>query len=102
MDRVSAQHRLHDVGTIDGKRVACHRDHEGRIRTLSARCTHLGGEVAFNEFEKTWDCPCHGARFNLDGQVLCGPATRNLNEYRVETRQEEKEAKPEPEKKEAA
>jgi glycine/D-amino acid oxidase-like deaminating enzyme/nitrite reductase/ring-hydroxylating ferredoxin subunit len=72
------------VGTIDGKRVASHRDEEGRIRTLSARCTHLGGEVSFNEFEKTWDCACHGSRFSLDGEVICGPAKKPLKEYIIE------------------
>jgi glycine/D-amino acid oxidase-like deaminating enzyme/nitrite reductase/ring-hydroxylating ferredoxin subunit len=72
------------VGTIDGRRVASHRDEEGQIRTLSARCTHLGGEVSFNEFEKTWDCTCHGSRFSLDGEVICGPARKPLKEYMIE------------------
>ena len=34
----------------------------------------MGGEVSFNNLEKTWDCPCHGSRFDLDGNVLGGPA----------------------------
>ncbi len=72
------------VGTINGRRVASHRDEHGEIRTLSARCTHLGGEVSFNSFEKTWDCDCHGSRFSLDGEVLCGPAKTPLKEYMIE------------------
>lgn len=72
------------VATINGRRVASHRDQDGQVRTLSAHCTHLGGEVSFNEFEKTWDCDCHGSRFNLDGEVLCGPAKRPLQEYMIE------------------
>ena len=45
---------------------------------LSARCTHLGCIVAFNPEAQTWDCPCHGSRFDLDGAVLEGPAVSSL------------------------
>lgn len=34
--------------------------------------------LVFNSYEKTWDCPCHGSRFDLDGNVICGPAKENL------------------------
>ena len=52
--------------------VAC--DQEGRTHAVSARCTHLGCIVSFNAGEQTWDCPCHGSRFALDGDVVDGPA----------------------------
>jgi Rieske Fe-S protein len=45
---------------------------------VSARCTHLGCIVAFNDAETAWECPCHGSRFGVDGSVLQGPANRAL------------------------
>jgi Rieske Fe-S protein len=58
--------------------VAAARDAEGELHVLSARCTHLGCIVAWNAAEQSWDCPCHGSRFGIDGTVLEGPATAGL------------------------
>jgi Rieske Fe-S protein len=52
------------------------------LHAVSPVCTHLGCHVKFNHAEKTWDCPCHGSRFGLDGAVLDGPAAQNLD-YQV-------------------
>ena len=57
---------------------AVHRDEHGVVHTLSARCTHLGCIVRWNAAEHSWDCPCHGSRFDASGEVLTGPATRPL------------------------
>ena len=51
---------------------------EGRTCALSAVCPHLGGIVAWNDAELTWDCPLHGSRFDADGTLLEGPATTGL------------------------
>jgi glycine/D-amino acid oxidase-like deaminating enzyme/nitrite reductase/ring-hydroxylating ferredoxin subunit len=51
---------------------------DGTTHTVSARCTHLGGIVGWNDAEQSWDCPLHGSRFAPDGSVLEGPATRPL------------------------
>jgi glycine/D-amino acid oxidase-like deaminating enzyme/nitrite reductase/ring-hydroxylating ferredoxin subunit len=61
-----------------GKALAVYRDDDGTVHAVSAICTHLGCVVAFNSAEKSWDCPCHGSRFALDGTVLDGPAWKPL------------------------
>ena len=61
-----------------GDQIAVYRDPQGQIHAVSARCTHLGCIVAWNPAETSWDCPCHGSRFSVDGEVLQGPAVRDL------------------------
>lgn len=59
-------------------KIACFRDEQGVLHEKSAVCTHLGCIVHWNSGEKTWDCPCHGSRFDATGQVVNGPASNNL------------------------
>ncbi|MFB9905358.1 FAD-dependent oxidoreductase [Allokutzneria oryzae] len=67
------------IVTTEGARpVAAYRTEGGELHKLSARCTHLGCLVAFNDGDRTWDCPCHGSRFGIDGSVVQGPAVRPL------------------------
>ncbi len=61
-----------------GESTAVFKDDDGRIHAVSAVCTHLGCTVGFNPADATWDCPCHGSRFAIDGSVIQGPAARNL------------------------
>lgn len=63
---------------INGKQVAVYKDAEGNITRVSAICTHAGCTVEWNDAEKTWDCPCHGSRFEPSGEVIQGPAGRAL------------------------
>jgi glycine/D-amino acid oxidase-like deaminating enzyme/nitrite reductase/ring-hydroxylating ferredoxin subunit len=63
---------------IDGDNVAAYRDEEGRLHAVSAVCTHMGCLVGWNATDRTWDCPCHGSRFELGGEVIHGPATQPL------------------------
>jgi len=63
---------------LDGKRVAAYRDADGRATVLSAVCTHLGCIVHWNQAESSWDCPCHGSRFDCTGKVIAGPAETPL------------------------
>lgn len=57
---------------------AVYRDDSGSLHECSAVCPHLGGIVHWNSAEATWDCPCHGSRFDVEGRVLTGPATAPL------------------------
>lgn len=66
------------IVTVGGEKLAGHRDDGGALHLVSARCTHLGCLVAWNAAERSWDCPCHGSRFDVDGHVLTGPATVDL------------------------
>ncbi|MDQ1712003.1 MAG: hypothetical protein QOE45_1453 [Frankiaceae bacterium] len=59
-------------------KTAAYRDDDGVLHAVSARCTHLGCVVGWNAAERSWDCPCHGSRFGVDGAVLQGPAVEPL------------------------
>jgi glycine/D-amino acid oxidase-like deaminating enzyme/nitrite reductase/ring-hydroxylating ferredoxin subunit len=63
---------------IDGHNVAGFRDEKGALHAVSAVCTHMGCMVGWNETDRSWDCPCHGSRFALDGSVIHGPAVKAL------------------------
>ena len=66
------------VVDVGGQRLAVFRDETGLLRAVSAKCTHMGCTVDWNDAEKTWDCPCHGSRYGLDGTVIRGPAAKGL------------------------
>jgi glycine/D-amino acid oxidase-like deaminating enzyme/nitrite reductase/ring-hydroxylating ferredoxin subunit len=59
-------------------KVALYRDDDGTLHERSAVCQHLGCIVAWNSDEKTWDCPCHGSRYDRYGKVITGPANGDL------------------------
>jgi glycine/D-amino acid oxidase-like deaminating enzyme/nitrite reductase/ring-hydroxylating ferredoxin subunit len=59
-------------------KIAVYRDESGHTTELSAVCTHLGCIVRWNSEERSWDCPCHGSRFDTAGRVVNGPAISNL------------------------
>jgi glycine/D-amino acid oxidase-like deaminating enzyme/nitrite reductase/ring-hydroxylating ferredoxin subunit len=63
---------------VDGKTVGAYCDHAGTLHTVVPICTHLGCPLRWNQGDATWDCNCHGSRFDPDGSVLDGPATTPL------------------------
>ena len=66
------------------QKVAVYRDEEGNVHQRSAVCTHLYCIVDWNSAEKTWDCPCHGSRFDPYGKVVNGPAITPLSEVEAD------------------
>jgi Rieske Fe-S protein len=62
------------------QKIAVFKDSFGRCHRYSAVCPHLNGIVRWNGAEKTWDCPCHGSRFDKTGNLINGPATTGLRE----------------------
>jgi glycine/D-amino acid oxidase-like deaminating enzyme/nitrite reductase/ring-hydroxylating ferredoxin subunit len=63
---------------VDGKKRAVYCDQHGKRTILSPICPHMGCVVAWNDAEKTWDCPCHGSRFAATGEMIAGPAESDL------------------------
>jgi len=66
---------------VDGESVGVYHDHDGDRHVVSAVCPHMGCRVEWNDGERTWDCPCHGSRFDHDGTVLHAPAVDDLERY---------------------
>jgi glycine/D-amino acid oxidase-like deaminating enzyme/nitrite reductase/ring-hydroxylating ferredoxin subunit len=71
-----------DSGAViekDGQKIAISRDAKGEVAACSAICTHMKCIVNWNPSEKSWDCPCHGSRFDRKGKVIEGPALHDLH-----------------------
>ena len=63
---------------IQGKQVGIYKDKTGKIYAVDPICTHLGCLLNWNDADKTWDCPCHGSRFDYTGKNLYNPAMKDL------------------------
>jgi glycine/D-amino acid oxidase-like deaminating enzyme/nitrite reductase/ring-hydroxylating ferredoxin subunit len=75
-------------GTIISKglrKIAVYRDETGGCNFMSAKCPHLNGVVHWNSAEKSWDCPCHGSRFDRYGSVIEGPSVSDLATIHIRT-----------------
>ena len=67
----------------ENHKLAIYKDERGTIHALNPTCTHLKCEVNWNSAEKSWDCPCHGARYSYDGKLLTGPADHDLEKINI-------------------
>jgi 3-phenylpropionate/trans-cinnamate dioxygenase ferredoxin reductase subunit len=70
---------------VNGEKVAAYRDERGQVHAVSPICTHLRCVVGWNGDDKTWDCPCHGSRFDVEGKVMRGPAKKELEQKQLES-----------------
>ena len=68
---------------MGGKKVAAYKDPQGALYTFDSSCRHMGCFVSWNDAEKTWDCPCHGSRYNARGEVIQSPAVYGLLEKKI-------------------
>lgn len=68
---------------IDGTKIGVYKDNSGKIYAVKPTCSHLGCLLTWNSIDKTWDCPCHGSRFNFDGKNIYDPAIKDLETYNL-------------------
>jgi glycine/D-amino acid oxidase-like deaminating enzyme/nitrite reductase/ring-hydroxylating ferredoxin subunit len=73
------------VVELNGRRAGAYRDPQGNLHLVDTTCTHMGCEVKWNAGERTWDCPCHGSRFDCRGNVVEGPALKPLAKLETQT-----------------
>ena len=86
LDRIKAENIETDdikpgsgaVVDLDGSKVGVYKDENGKPHFIKPVCTHLGCILEWNDADKTWDCPCHGSRYDKYGKNIYGPATKNL------------------------
>ncbi len=71
------------VVEVDGEKVAAYAHEDGTTYALSARCQHMGCIVEWNSRARTWDCPCHGSRYEYNGAIISGPTTKPLPAVRT-------------------
>ena len=62
---------------VDNKEIAIYKDNNGEHKVYT-KCPHMGCRLIFNEFELTWDCPCHASRFDIDGKCISGPSNKDI------------------------
>ena len=68
---------------INNEKIGIYKSPDGKIYAVKPICTHLGCLLSWNDVDKTWDCPCHGSRFNFKGINLYDPAFKNLDIYDI-------------------
>jgi glycine/D-amino acid oxidase-like deaminating enzyme/nitrite reductase/ring-hydroxylating ferredoxin subunit len=66
------------VGSLHGEKAAVYKDDTGKLHTLDRTCTHMGCMVNWNNAELSWDCPCHGSRYDFEGHVIHSPTVTDL------------------------
>lgn len=69
---------------VDGVPIGIYKDKNGKVYAVEPTCTHLGCLLTWNNLDKTWDCPCHGSRFDYNGKNIYEPAVENLPKYEIE------------------
>ena len=63
---------------LHSRKVGVYKDEDGRLYPVDVRCPHMGCQLEWNPDERSWDCPCHGSRFDRFGKLISGPAQEEL------------------------
>mgnify|MGYP000029323954 CR=1 FL=1 len=71
------------VVKYEGNSIALYKDENGGLHAVNPACTHINCLVGWNTAEQTWDCPCHGSRFSMDGEMLTAPARKDLEKINL-------------------
>lgn len=66
------------VVEYEGKKAGVYKEENGRLHVVSVRCPHMGCQLEWNPDEKSWDCPCHGSRFDYTGKRIDNPAQEGI------------------------
>ncbi|MES2430279.1 MAG: FAD-dependent oxidoreductase [Bacteroidota bacterium] len=77
------------VVKFEGHTLALYKDENHVLHALNSACTHINCTVSWNATERSWDCPCHGSRFSIDGRVLTAPARKDLEKIDLEEKMKE-------------
>ena len=72
------------VVSYEGEKIGLYKDEQGGLHAVNTTCPHLKCHVNWNVAEKSWDCPCHGARYDADGKLITGPAAHDLKKIDLE------------------
>lgn len=78
LDFSQIQNNCGGIVNYNGSKIGLYKDNNGKLYAIKPYCTHLGCELSWNNLEKTWDCPCHGSRYDYTGKVITEPTTKNL------------------------
>ena len=81
------QNNSGSIVEINNQKVGIYKSPDGKIFAVKPVCTHLGCLLSWNDVDKTWDCPCHGSRFNFNGKNLYDPAFKDLETYDIDSNQ---------------
>ena len=72
------------VVSYNGKKIGVYKKSENEIIAVKPYCKHLGCQLSWNQLEKTWDCPCHGSRYDYMGNIITEPTKKNLDRIEIE------------------
>ena len=84
IDYTEIQNNCGGIVNYKGKKIGLYKDENGKMYAIKPYCTHLGCELSWNNLEKTWDCPCHGSRFDYTGKIITEPTTRHLERINLD------------------